>query len=229
MYQVRFDEIVRRLGFRSGAEMARELGRSRQAASHWRQDGFPANIQLQIFDLASNRGVELKLEELGRATLKKAPSSSSASGHEAAPIKIRRPQFVYQDGKPAFAVVPIDDWERIIDALDDLEDMFFLENYQADPNAEYLPAEIVDALLGGDNPIRVWREHRGLSQQQLAEEAGISKPYLSQLEAGRREASQRVIRRLAKALQVDFDDLIHRAPEDETAKSRTAASAGRRR
>ena len=119
-----------------------------------------------------------------KSTLKKAPSSSSASVREAAPIKIRRPQLVYQDGKPAFAVVPIDDWERIVDALDDLEDIFVLEQDQADPNEEFLPAEMVYALLDGDNPVRVWREHRGLSQQQLAEAAGISKPYLSQLEAG---------------------------------------------
>lgn len=164
-----------------------------------------------------------------KSTLKKAPSSSSASGHEAAPIKIRPPQFVYHGGKPAFAVVPIDDWERIIDALDDLEDIFFLERYQADPNAEFLPAEMVDALLDGAEPIRVWREYRGLSQQQLADAAGISKPYLSQLEAGRREASQRVIRRLAKALRVDALDLIRPEPASETAKSSAAAPIGRRR
>jgi DNA-binding XRE family transcriptional regulator len=123
---------------------------------------------------------------------------------------------IHKNGKPAFAVVPIDDWQRIIDALDDLEDILFLEAYQAQPNEEFLPAEMVDALLGGDNPIRVWREYRGLSQQQLAEQAGISKPYLSQLEAGRREASQRVIRRLAAALRVDLDDLIRFEREDES-------------
>jgi len=151
-----------------------------------------------------------------RSTLRKAPSSSPGSVHEVAPIRIRRPQLIHQDGKPAFAVVRIDDWERIVDALDDLEDMFFLEEYRAAPNEELLPAEMVDALLDGESPIRVWREHRGLSQQHLAEVAGIPKPYLSQLEAGRREASQRVIRRLAKALGVDLDDLIRPEPDDET-------------
>jgi DNA-binding XRE family transcriptional regulator len=137
--------------------------------------------------------------------------------------------LVYQDGKPAFAVVPIDDWERIIDALDDLEDVLFLEEYQADPNEELLPAEMVYALLDGENPIRVWREHRGMTQQQLAEAAVISEPYLSQLEAGRREASQRVIRRLARALRVDIDYLIRPEPENEMAKASAAPPAGRRR
>jgi ribosome-binding protein aMBF1 (putative translation factor) len=135
---------------------------------------------------------------------------------------------MYQDGKPAFAVVAIDDWEKIIDALDDLEDIHFLEAYRTDPTGEFLPAEMVDALLDGANPIRVWREHRGLSQQQLAETANISKPYLSQLEGGRREASQRVIRQLAKALRVDLDDLIRPEPEDGSARTSGAAPARRR-
>lgn len=147
-----------------------------------------------------------------KSTRPKEPSSSPEFGHEAAPIRIDRPQFFYRDGRRTFAVVPIEDWERIVDALDDLEDIFFLEEYRADPEPELLPPEMVDALLS-ENPIRVWREHRDLSQRQLAELAGISTPYLSQLEAGKREASQRVIRRLAKALRVDVDDLIRVEPE----------------
>jgi DNA-binding XRE family transcriptional regulator len=124
--------------------------------------------------------------------------------------------------------VAIDDWERIIEALDDLEDIFFLEAYRASPNEELLPAEMVYALLDGANPIRAWREHRALSQQQLAETAGISKAYLSQLEAGKREASQRVIRRLAEVLRVDLDDLIRPEPEDGIARKSSPAPARRR-
>jgi DNA-binding XRE family transcriptional regulator len=160
--------------------------------------------------------------------LKKTRFPSSESVREAAPIRIRRPQFVYQDGKPAFAVLAIDDWDRVVDALDDLEDILFLEARQNDPKEEFLPAEMVYALLDGANPIRTWREHRGLSQQQLAEAASISKPYLSQLEGGRREASQRVIRRLAKALRVDLDDLIRPEPDVESARTSGAAPARRR-
>ncbi len=33
---------------------------------------------------------------------------------------------------------------------------------------ELVPAEVVYALLDGGNPIRVWREYRGLNQVQLA-------------------------------------------------------------
>lgn len=37
-----------------------------------------------------------------------------------------------------------------------------------------VPAVIVDAILGGESPVRIWRQHRGLSQSQLGEAAGIS-------------------------------------------------------
>lgn len=51
---------------------------------------------------------------------------------------------------------------------------------------ELIPAEVTYAILDGANPVRVWREQRGLTQQQLADAAGISTPYLSQIESGKR-------------------------------------------
>lgn len=168
------------------------------------------------------------IEEWSMKSTKLLSSSAWASSEpEAMSIEIGRPLFLYHDGRPVYAVVPIDDWEKIVEALEDLEDIRALEEMRSDPSEEFLPAAMVYALLDGENPIRVWREHRGLSQQQLAASAGISKPYLSQLEAGKREASQRVIKRLAKALRVDVDDLIRAEPEDETARSSTATPAGR--
>ena len=73
---------------------------------------------------------------------------------------------------------------------------------------ELVPSSVTYAILDGENPIRVWREHRGLTQQQLADLAGISKPYLSQLESGRRGGSIDVLSALARALGLSIDDLI---------------------
>jgi DNA-binding XRE family transcriptional regulator len=72
---------------------------------------------------------------------------------------------------------------------------------------ETVPAEVTFAILDGANPIAVWRKHRKLSQQQLAVEAGISKAYLSQLEAGKRSGTTAVLARLARVLHVDLDAL----------------------
>ena len=77
----------------------------------------------------------------------------------------------------------------------------------ADPG-EAIPHEMMRRLIEDESPIRVWREHRGLTQTLLAEQAGIDKTYLSQLESGRKSGSVAVLRRLARVLSVDIDDLV---------------------
>lgn len=73
---------------------------------------------------------------------------------------------------------------------------------------ELLPAAMVDAILNGENRIRVWREHRGLSAAALAKRAGIAAAYLSQIETGKRDGTVETYRKLAEALRVSLDDLI---------------------
>lgn len=69
---------------------------------------------------------------------------------------------------------------------------------------ETIPSKVVYALLDGENPIRVWPEYRGLTQQQqVAEKAGVGKPYLSQMEEGKRNRSVDVWSRLAHALNIE--------------------------
>jgi DNA-binding XRE family transcriptional regulator len=73
---------------------------------------------------------------------------------------------------------------------------------------ELIPSEITYTLLDGVNPVRVWREHRGLTQQQLAQAAGISVPYLSQIESGKRVGSTDVLAAIAGGLARSLDDLV---------------------
>ncbi|MDP6342806.1 MAG: helix-turn-helix transcriptional regulator, partial [Alphaproteobacteria bacterium] len=78
---------------------------------------------------------------------------------------------------------------------------------------ELVPIELVDRLLAGESPVKVWREHRGMRQNKLAEAAGLKQPYLSQIEAGKREGSLDTMARIARALEVDLDDLVPGARE----------------
>jgi transcriptional regulator with XRE-family HTH domain len=73
---------------------------------------------------------------------------------------------------------------------------------------ELVPSHVVDAILDGESPIRVWRKHRGLTQRQLAGAAGISVPYLSQIELGERKGSTDVLVAIAKALDLALDDIV---------------------
>lgn len=59
--------------------------------------------------------------------------------------------------------------------------------------------------------LRRLRSAKGLSQDDLAYEAGVSRSYLSQLEKGAFYASLKVVGRLASALSVEPADLLVRS------------------
>ena len=58
--------------------------------------------------------------------------------------------------------------------------------------------------------LRRLRHEKGLSQDDLAYEAEVSRSYLSQLEKGAFYASLKIIGRLAEALQVEPAELLKR-------------------
>lgn len=101
--------------------------------------------------------------------------------------------------------------QALLDRIEELEDLAAIGRIKAAVAAgetEYLPAEMVDRLLAGENPIKVWREHRGMKAIELAKAVDIPPPYLSQLESGVRAGSVETLRRIAKALHVTIDDLV---------------------
>jgi transcriptional regulator with XRE-family HTH domain len=75
-----------------------------------------------------------------------------------------------------------------------------------------IPFEVTSAILDGASPIRAWREHRGLSHGALADAAGLEPSHLAQLESGRRKAAPDELQRLARALDVQVDDLSDPPP-----------------
>lgn len=65
--------------------------------------------------------------------------------------------------------------------------------------------------------LKLWRKHRGLTQQQLAERVGTSKGHISDLEAGKKAFVQDMIELLAVALNTTPGQLIEIPPEDADA------------
>ncbi|MDX1447675.1 MAG: helix-turn-helix transcriptional regulator [Acidimicrobiia bacterium] len=59
--------------------------------------------------------------------------------------------------------------------------------------------------------IREQRERANLSLRRLADRAGISNPYLSQIERGIRRPSAEILKRLSRALEVSAESLYTRA------------------
>ncbi|MBK8989052.1 MAG: helix-turn-helix transcriptional regulator [Chloroflexi bacterium] len=119
-------------------------------------------------------------------------------------------QIIQKNEEPEWAVLPYETYLQLVEDAQMLQDIL---DYDAAKRAiaqgeELIPGEITFAILEGANPTKVWREYRGLTQQQLAVAAGISKSYLSQIETGQRTGSVDVLLQIATALRVDLEDIV---------------------
>ena len=83
-----------------------------------------------------------------------------------------------------------------------------VEAYHTTRDGESIPGDMMDRMLDGETPLRVWRDHRGLALQNLAEAASVSVSYLSEIETGKKDGSIRVRKIIAGILRVDIDDLV---------------------
>ena len=121
------------------------------------------------------------------------------------------PQVIVDEaGRPAFAVIPWREYERLTsgDVPDeDLSDEALYDRAVAE-DEESFPIALVDRVVAGESAIRVYRQHRGMTQTEVAEAAGINPLYLSQIERGTRKGSVSTLSAIAKVLRVHLDDLI---------------------
>ncbi|MBP2547639.1 DNA-binding XRE family transcriptional regulator [Neorhizobium galegae] len=106
------------------------------------------------------------------------------------------------DGQP-FVLVPEEEFEDMMDIIMAKEIMARIE-----AGEETWPAELVYELSQTDSRIRTYRTYRKLTVSELAEAAGISQPYLSEIESGKKTGSIDVLKRIAAALKVDLDDIV---------------------
>jgi len=66
-----------------------------------------------------------------------------------------------------------------------------------------LPDNVLDALTAREvSPVKILRKHRGMTQSDLAAAADISRPYLTEIETGKKDGSIRAMRKIADALGV---------------------------
>jgi antitoxin component HigA of HigAB toxin-antitoxin module len=118
-----------------------------------------------------------------------------------------RVQVIEKDGKPEFYVLPAALWERVREMVEDAEDAAAYADAIASDDGVRFPATVAHAIADGVKPLRAWREHRGLTLQALADAAGVSKPYVSQIESGKRTGTAATLKKLARALAVPLGAL----------------------
>jgi DNA-binding XRE family transcriptional regulator len=124
---------------------------------------------------------------------------------------MNKPAIITTPNGDRMAVIPIEEYERLVEAAEETTEVRAYDEAKrrlASGQDELLPSAMVNRILDGENALRVWREHRGLTLKELADKAQVSAPFLSQIEKGQREGSVETMRKLADALKISVDDLI---------------------
>ncbi len=105
-------------------------------------------------------------------------------------------QIIKQEGHPVFAVIPYEDYVRIV------------RNTPKSPKSDNIPNDVVWLSIDkGYTLARAWREHLGLTQKEVAARMGISQAALSQMESGEKKLRKASLEKLAEALGVNIEQL----------------------
>ncbi len=104
--------------------------------------------------------------------------------------------ITHKDGKP-YVMIPIHEYRAMTKG-----------NTSTNDNPTDLPDEIITALEEKkEHPIKIIRKYRGLTQLELATKADISRPFLTEIETGKKNGSIQALKQIAKALEVGIDIL----------------------
>jgi len=110
--------------------------------------------------------------------------------------------IIVQNGRER-VVMDRSEYEDLIDSLHVAKAMREIAE-----GAPTLTQAELDAYLAAPTPLAFWRQRENKTQAALADEIGVSQPFLAQIEGGQRQGTIRVLARLAKALGVRIDDLV---------------------
>ena len=116
-------------------------------------------------------------------------------------------QIIEKNGQPEWAVIPYDDYRQLLELAEELEDIRDFDAAMTSQD-ELIPHAVVSRLVEGENPLRVWREYRGLSQSQLADLTDTNKSTIISLEAGDRTGQTEILGKIALVMKVDIDDSL---------------------
>jgi DNA-binding XRE family transcriptional regulator len=91
------------------------------------------------------------------------------------------------------------------EAMEEADDIAIFDARMAELRAgrdAKLPPEVTASVLRGDSLLRALRRWRDMTQEKVARRAKLAQGYLSDLENGRKVATPKTLRAIAKALDV---------------------------
>ncbi len=105
-------------------------------------------------------------------------------------------QIIKKNGVPLFVVVPYDEY------------ISGIQKQKKKDKKVYFPQEVVEkTAVEGKSIIRAWREHKRLSQKEVAEKMGITQAAYCQLEKKPVKLRSATLKKIATALEVSTEDL----------------------
>jgi len=110
------------------------------------------------------------------------------------------------------------DWKALVEFLEDIEDRAAMALVLAHEEKvgkevarrDYLTDDELRRILDDESPVKVWREKRGLTQRELAEQAEVSPSYLAEIETGKKPGSAAALRKLSRVLAIPMENLVSR-------------------
>lgn len=113
-----------------------------------------------------------------------------------------------EKNKPAYAVVPWKDYVALAGEDDAAEHAGLIVLAEKTRGEDALPLAVVERIIKRENPLKVFREWRGLTQRELAEKGKLAKLYVSQLETGHRRIGAAAAKKLAPVLDISVQTLL---------------------
>ena len=69
------------------------------------------------------------------------------------------------------------------------------------------PTAEIRVAMPSASVVKVWRQHRGLTQEDLAKASGVSRPMIAAIETGHKKGGIDTLKKLSRALKIDLDNL----------------------
>jgi DNA-binding XRE family transcriptional regulator len=109
-----------------------------------------------------------------------------------------------------FAVLPLEALRKL---MDDAEMLAGVKAYDAAKGRlkrgedELIPFEITERRLARESSVKIWREYRELTQEELGRRSEVSRAMIAAIETGRKKGGIGTLKKLAAALRVDLENL----------------------
>jgi len=116
-------------------------------------------------------------------------------------------QRIKTKGGTEFVLLEAEDYDALLQEIEDLQDIASAAKIMKEEEGkERVPFELL-MRLEKEPPIAVWLDYKGMKQVDLVNRTGLSQPYISLLVQGEKKGSLKTYKAIAKALDIDLEDI----------------------